>query len=86
MSTGLEAGQVGLVLTYAVTLVGNFQWTVRQSAEVENMVSPVRFLTYFLSESSALCFDQRIIPRFSALIKHQTAGKRRALDQRKVDF
>ncbi|KAM4711155.1 ATP-binding cassette sub-family C member 4-like isoform 3-T3 [Anableps anableps] len=35
---GLEAGQVGLVLTYAVTLVGNFQWTVRQSAEVENML------------------------------------------------
>lgn len=36
--TGLEAGEVGLVLTYAVTLIGNFQWTVRQSAEVENMV------------------------------------------------
>ena len=35
---GLEAGEVGLVLTYAITLVGNFQWTVRQSAEVENMV------------------------------------------------
>ncbi|CAG00980.1 unnamed protein product, partial [Tetraodon nigroviridis] len=35
---GLEAGEVGLVLTYAVTLVGNFQWTMRQSAEVENMV------------------------------------------------
>lgn len=35
---GLEAGEVGLVLTYAVTLIGNFQWTVRQSAEVENMV------------------------------------------------
>uniref|UniRef100_A0A8D3CD89 Multidrug resistance-associated protein 4 n=1 Tax=Scophthalmus maximus TaxID=52904 RepID=A0A8D3CD89_SCOMX len=35
---GLGAGQVGLVLTYAVTLLGNFQWTVRQSAEVENMV------------------------------------------------
>ncbi|TNN61497.1 Multidrug resistance-associated protein 4 [Liparis tanakae] len=34
---GLEAGEVGLVLTYVVTLVGNFQWTVRQSAEVENM-------------------------------------------------
>lgn len=35
---GLEAGEVGLVLTYAVTLVGNLQWTMRQSAEVENMV------------------------------------------------
>lgn len=37
-SSGLDAGEVGLVLTYAVTLVGNFQWTMRQSAEVENMV------------------------------------------------
>lgn len=36
--SGLGAGEVGLVLTYAVTLVGNFQWTMRQSAEVENMV------------------------------------------------
>lgn len=36
--SGLEAGEVGLVLTYAVTLVGNLQWTMRQSAEVENMV------------------------------------------------
>uniref|UniRef100_A0A3B4U443 Multidrug resistance-associated protein 4 n=1 Tax=Seriola dumerili TaxID=41447 RepID=A0A3B4U443_SERDU len=38
---GLEAGGVGLVLTYAVTLIGNFQWTVRQSAEVENMMTSV---------------------------------------------
>lgn len=36
--SGLEAGEVGLVLTYAVTLIGNFQWTMRQSAEVANMV------------------------------------------------
>lgn len=36
--SGLGAGEVGLVLTYAVTLIGNFQWTMRQSAEVENMV------------------------------------------------
>lgn len=34
----LDAGSVGLVLTYAVTLMGMFQWGVRQSAEVENMV------------------------------------------------
>lgn len=34
----LEAGSVGLALTYSVTLMGMFQWGVRQSAEVENMV------------------------------------------------
>lgn len=34
----VDAGQVGLVLSYALTLMGMFQWCVRQSAEVENMV------------------------------------------------
>lgn len=34
----LDAGQVGLALSYAITLTGMFQWSVRQSAEVENMV------------------------------------------------
>lgn len=34
----LDAGPVGLALTYSVTLIGMFQWGVRQSAEVENMV------------------------------------------------
>ncbi|KAM6893505.1 ATP-binding cassette sub-family C member 4-like [Xenentodon cancila] len=51
---GLEAGQVGLVLTYAVTLIGNFQWTVRQSAEVENMMTSVeRVVEYAELESEA---------------------------------
>ncbi|XP_063733833.1 ATP-binding cassette sub-family C member 4-like isoform X2 [Eleginops maclovinus] len=51
---GLNAGEVGLVLTYAVTLVGNFQWTVRQSAEVENMMTSVeRVVEYTELESEA---------------------------------
>jgi len=37
----LDAGEVGLSLTYAMTLMGMFQWAVRQSAEVENQVRSV---------------------------------------------
>ena len=34
-----NAGLIGLALTYAVSLNGMFQYCVRQSAEVENLVS-----------------------------------------------
>lgn len=34
----LDPGAVGLALSYAMTLTGMFQWGVRQSAEIENMV------------------------------------------------
>lgn len=40
--TGLEPGAVGLALSYAVTLTGMFQWGVRQSAEIENMVRTLK--------------------------------------------
>lgn len=42
--TGLEPGAVGLALSYAMTLTGMFQWGVRQSAEIENMVRTQRKL------------------------------------------
>lgn len=41
--TGLEPGAVGLALSYAITLTGMFQWGVRQSAEIENMVRTFTF-------------------------------------------
>uniref|UniRef100_A0A3Q1C633 ATP-binding cassette, sub-family C (CFTR/MRP), member 4 n=1 Tax=Amphiprion ocellaris TaxID=80972 RepID=A0A3Q1C633_AMPOC len=41
----LDAGSVGLALSYAVTLTGMFQWGVRQSAEVENMTTQSLFVT-----------------------------------------
>uniref|UniRef100_A0A3Q0SPS2 ATP-binding cassette, sub-family C (CFTR/MRP), member 4 n=1 Tax=Amphilophus citrinellus TaxID=61819 RepID=A0A3Q0SPS2_AMPCI len=50
----LDAGAVGLALTYSVTLMGMFQWGVRQSAEVENMMTSVeRVVEYTELESEA---------------------------------
>ncbi|KAL1021945.1 hypothetical protein UPYG_G00020230 [Umbra pygmaea] len=50
----VEAGSVGLALSYAVTLMGMFQWGVRQSAEVENMMTSVeRVVEYTDLESEA---------------------------------
>ncbi|XP_060582248.1 ATP-binding cassette sub-family C member 4-like isoform X3 [Ruditapes philippinarum] len=50
----LNAGLVGLSMTYAMTLMGMFQWGVRQSAEVENqMISVERVLDYAKLPSEA---------------------------------
>uniref|UniRef100_A0A7M4FK98 Multidrug resistance-associated protein 4 n=1 Tax=Crocodylus porosus TaxID=8502 RepID=A0A7M4FK98_CROPO len=50
----LDAGQVGLALSYAITLMGMFQWGVRQSAEVENlMISVERVMEYTALEKEA---------------------------------
>ncbi|XP_074155461.1 LOW QUALITY PROTEIN: ATP-binding cassette sub-family C member 4 [Sminthopsis crassicaudata] len=50
----LNAGQVGLALSYAITLMGMFQWGVRQSAEVENMmISVERVIEYTDLEKEA---------------------------------
>jgi len=37
--TGLNAGLVGLSLTYTISLADMLQYTIRLSAEVENIVS-----------------------------------------------
>ncbi|CAL8406684.1 unnamed protein product [Arctogadus glacialis] len=50
----LGAGDVGLALSYAISIVGMFQWGVRQSAEVENlMISVERVMEYTELESEA---------------------------------
>ncbi|XP_041354291.1 ATP-binding cassette sub-family C member 4-like [Gigantopelta aegis] len=58
-SENLDAGLVGLSVTYAMTLMGLFQWGVRQSAEVENqMISVERVLEYSkISPEAALESD-----------------------------
>uniref|UniRef100_A0A673LQK4 Multidrug resistance-associated protein 4 n=1 Tax=Sinocyclocheilus rhinocerous TaxID=307959 RepID=A0A673LQK4_9TELE len=54
LHSGMKAGDVGLALSYAVTLMGMFQWGVRQSAEVENMMTSVeRVVEYTELESEA---------------------------------
>ncbi|XP_033761065.1 multidrug resistance-associated protein 4-like isoform X1 [Pecten maximus] len=54
MAKDMDAGKVGLSLTYAMTLMGMFQWAVRQSAEVENqMISVERVLDYSRLDTEA---------------------------------
>ncbi|KAK6485739.1 multidrug resistance-associated protein 4-like isoform X1 [Huso huso] len=54
LANELEAGDVGLALSYAITLIGMFQWGVRQSAEVENQMTSVeRVLDYTELENEA---------------------------------
>ncbi|XP_036105449.1 multidrug resistance-associated protein 4 isoform X2 [Molossus molossus] len=54
LHSALDAGQVGLALSYALTLMGMFQWCVRQSAEVENMmISVERVMEYTDLEKEA---------------------------------
>ncbi|XP_061693359.1 ATP-binding cassette sub-family C member 4-like [Syngnathoides biaculeatus] len=59
---GLDAGEVGLVLTYAVTLVGNFQWTVRQSAELENMMTSVERVVEYTELKSEAPWESKTRP------------------------
>ena len=35
----VNPGNLGLTLTYSIALLSTFQWAVRQTAEVENLVS-----------------------------------------------
>jgi ATP-binding cassette subfamily C (CFTR/MRP) protein 4 len=54
LAGSLNAGLVGLGLTYTVSLAGMFQYCVRLSAEVENvMISAERIMAYSKLESEA---------------------------------
>ncbi|OWK00957.1 hypothetical protein Celaphus_00016719, partial [Cervus elaphus hippelaphus] len=60
----LDAGQVGLALSYALMLMGMFQWCVRQSAEVENMmISVERVIEYTdLEKEAPWEYEKRPLP------------------------
>ena len=47
--SGLDPALLGLALTYAVTLGDLLQYTARQSAEVENLVSDAIVSSLFFS-------------------------------------
>ncbi|XDA80103.1 hypothetical protein R6Z07F_010097 [Ovis aries] len=54
LADALTPGQVGLVLSLALTLTGMFQWCVRQRTEVENlMISVERVMGYLDLEKEA---------------------------------
>ncbi|EDV27232.1 uncharacterized protein TRIADDRAFT_10225, partial [Trichoplax adhaerens] len=40
-SRNVDPGAIGLSLSYSILLLGNFQWAVRQSAELENQMTSV---------------------------------------------
>lgn len=57
----MSAGIVGLTLTYAKMLTGGFQWCVRQSAEVENLMTSVeRVIEYSSLEQETQSHDKTV--------------------------
>uniref|UniRef100_A0AAA9SMB4 ATP binding cassette subfamily C member 4 n=1 Tax=Bos taurus TaxID=9913 RepID=A0AAA9SMB4_BOVIN len=48
LADALTLGQVGLVLSLALTLMGMFQWCIRQRTEVENLMISVERVTGYL--------------------------------------
>uniref|UniRef100_A0A3Q2Y4J8 Multidrug resistance-associated protein 4 n=1 Tax=Hippocampus comes TaxID=109280 RepID=A0A3Q2Y4J8_HIPCM len=58
----LYFGDVGLALSYAVTLTGMFQWGVRQSAEIENMMTSVERVVEYAELKSEAPWETDTMP------------------------
>ncbi|XP_051908226.1 multidrug resistance-associated protein 4 isoform X2 [Hippocampus zosterae] len=92
----LDAGSVGLALSYSITLMGMFQWGVRQSAEVENLMTSVeRVMEYTELESEAPWETKKRPPpgwpskglvTFDGVSFSYSADGPRVLDNLKVTF
>ncbi|XP_077392260.1 ATP-binding cassette sub-family C member 4-like isoform X4 [Festucalex cinctus] len=61
-SDDMDPGAVGLALSYAVTLTGMFQWGVRQSAEIENMMTSVERVVEYAELKSEAPWETDITP------------------------
>ncbi|KAB0340102.1 hypothetical protein FD754_023402 [Muntiacus muntjak] len=58
----LDLGQVGVVLSLTVTLTGMFQWCVRQSAEVENMMISVERVIEYTDLEKEVTLEYMYVP------------------------
>ncbi|XP_054643011.1 ATP-binding cassette sub-family C member 4-like isoform X2 [Dunckerocampus dactyliophorus] len=58
----MDPGAVGLALSYAVTLTGMFQWGVRQSAEIENMMTSVERVVEYTELKSEAAWETDTMP------------------------
>ncbi|XP_057709527.1 ATP-binding cassette sub-family C member 4-like isoform X2 [Corythoichthys intestinalis] len=61
-SDDMDPGAVGLALSYAVTLTGMFQWGVRQSAEIENMMTSVERVVEYAELKSEAPWETDTMP------------------------
>ena len=62
----LVGGDVGLAISSCITLTGMLQWGVRQSAEVENLMTSVeRVMEYSRLEQETLSTDLFLLQIFA---------------------
>ncbi|XP_043334219.1 ATP-binding cassette sub-family C member 4-like isoform X1 [Cervus canadensis] len=84
LADALSPGQVGLVLSLALTLQGMFQWCVRQRTEVENlMISVERVMGYLdLEKEAPWEYKDRPLPPWTneGRIRFDTVNFRHTLD------
>uniref|UniRef100_A0A8C4X1U4 Cystic fibrosis transmembrane conductance regulator n=1 Tax=Eptatretus burgeri TaxID=7764 RepID=A0A8C4X1U4_EPTBU len=59
----LDAGSVGLAVSYATSLTGMFQWGVRQSAEVENLMTSVERVMEYSDLKPEAAWESKAPPK-----------------------